>query len=199
MLRCEGLSQTYVSGGRPLTVLKDITFTLDDGGFLAIVGPSGSGKTTLLGLRITSYNVCYTKLLRLLVAGPRTAQGSGALEIGGFGRYNWYDKSFNQIDSSKHKNSWGGGARIGYFLTERWSLELDGSANATDLDQSNATSVGLVYWPFHLRAIYNVPVSGTLTWMLGGGANRITSYNVCYTKLLRSECSFLIRSSEVVQ
>ena len=50
MLRCEGLAQTYLSGGRPLAVLKDITFTLEGGGFLAIVGPSGSGKTTLLGL-----------------------------------------------------------------------------------------------------------------------------------------------------
>ena len=50
MLRCEGLTQTYTSGGHPLTVLKDITFALEDGGFLAIVGPSGSGKTTLLGL-----------------------------------------------------------------------------------------------------------------------------------------------------
>lgn len=50
MLRCEGLTQTYLSGGHPLTVLKDITFSLEDGGFLAIVGPSGSGKTTLLGL-----------------------------------------------------------------------------------------------------------------------------------------------------
>jgi putative ABC transport system ATP-binding protein len=30
--------------------LKDITFALEDGSFLAIVGPSGSGKTTLLGL-----------------------------------------------------------------------------------------------------------------------------------------------------
>jgi putative ABC transport system ATP-binding protein len=50
MLRSESLTQTYISGGRPLTVLNDITFTLERGGFLAIVGPSGSGKTTLLGL-----------------------------------------------------------------------------------------------------------------------------------------------------
>ena len=50
MLRCESLTQTYLSGGRELTVLKNITFTLEPGGFLAIVGPSGSGKSTLLGL-----------------------------------------------------------------------------------------------------------------------------------------------------
>jgi putative ABC transport system ATP-binding protein len=50
MLHCESLTQTYLSGGRPLTVLNDITFSLERGGFLAIVGPSGSGKTTLLGL-----------------------------------------------------------------------------------------------------------------------------------------------------
>ena len=50
MLRCQGLTQTYLSGGRQLTVLNNITFSLERGGFLAIVGPSGSGKTTLLGL-----------------------------------------------------------------------------------------------------------------------------------------------------
>ncbi len=50
MLSCQALHHEYLSGGRRLTVLKDITFSLDAGGFLAIVGPSGSGKTTLLGL-----------------------------------------------------------------------------------------------------------------------------------------------------
>ncbi len=50
MLACENLRHEYLSGGRRLSVLKDITFQLERSGFLAIVGPSGSGKTTLLGL-----------------------------------------------------------------------------------------------------------------------------------------------------
>jgi putative ABC transport system ATP-binding protein len=50
ILRCHSLSRTYRSGDRELTVLKDITFELEAGDFLAILGPSGSGKTTLLGL-----------------------------------------------------------------------------------------------------------------------------------------------------
>ncbi|UCF40400.1 MAG: ABC transporter ATP-binding protein [Gemmatimonadota bacterium] len=50
MIIAEHLEQTYMSGGRPLTVLKDVNLSVDPQGFVAIVGPSGSGKTTLLGL-----------------------------------------------------------------------------------------------------------------------------------------------------
>ena len=50
MIRVESLSKEYLSGGRPLTVLKAIPLEIPTGELAAIVGPSGSGKTTLLGL-----------------------------------------------------------------------------------------------------------------------------------------------------
>lgn len=50
MLKTEEVSKTFRSGGRPLTVLKDINFQMDEGQTCAVLGPSGCGKTTLLGL-----------------------------------------------------------------------------------------------------------------------------------------------------
>ena len=50
ILRVENLTKTYSSGGRDLTVLHGVNFSLEPGDTFAIVGPSGSGKTTLLGL-----------------------------------------------------------------------------------------------------------------------------------------------------
>lgn len=50
ILNVNQLKKSYESGSGILTVLDDITFSLESGETFAIVGPSGSGKTTLLGL-----------------------------------------------------------------------------------------------------------------------------------------------------
>ncbi len=50
ILNVQQLRKSYASGGKELTVLDEIDFSVPVGTTFAIVGPSGSGKTTLLGL-----------------------------------------------------------------------------------------------------------------------------------------------------
>jgi len=50
MLIARDVTKEYMSGEQKLVVLRDVSFTIQQGAFVAIVGPSGSGKTTLLGL-----------------------------------------------------------------------------------------------------------------------------------------------------
>lgn len=47
-VRC--ISKVYHSGTTSLTVLREVSFTLEAGTTCALVGPSGSGKTTLLSV-----------------------------------------------------------------------------------------------------------------------------------------------------
>ena len=117
--------------------------------------------------------------LGLFALSPVAAQQptKGTWELGGFGRYTWYDDSFQQIDSTKGKNSWGGGGRIGYFFSPKWNIELDGAANATDLGSATATSIGMVYMPFHLGVNYNARLSNSFSWFIGPRIN-YNRYNV---------------------
>jgi putative ABC transport system ATP-binding protein len=50
MLIARDVTKEYMSGEQKLAVLRDVSFDIEQGSFVAIVGPSGSGKTTLLGL-----------------------------------------------------------------------------------------------------------------------------------------------------
>jgi putative ABC transport system ATP-binding protein len=50
MIEIKNVSKSYVSGDIETKVLHDVSFTIHDGEFLAIMGPSGSGKSTLMNI-----------------------------------------------------------------------------------------------------------------------------------------------------
>ena len=49
-IEVRSVSKTFQTRGGPLPVLDDLSFSVADGEFVAVIGPSGCGKSTLLGV-----------------------------------------------------------------------------------------------------------------------------------------------------
>lgn len=101
-----------------------------------------------------------------LVANPSrvAAQRSQALEFGAFGSYWRFDKSFLL------ENAFGGGARIGYNLSDRLGLEVTGDYVMTrDLAATQDVEVSTV----GVGLVFNFPASDKITLLASGGYARV--------------------------
>jgi NitT/TauT family transport system ATP-binding protein len=72
-IRVEALSKHYASRAGAVTALADISFSVAEGEFVAIVGPSGCGKSTLLKILagLLSTSAGEARLRGTPIAGPR--------------------------------------------------------------------------------------------------------------------------------
>lgn len=50
MIRVEHLNKYYINGDMKLHALKDLSFHIEEGEFVAIMGSSGSGKSTMMNI-----------------------------------------------------------------------------------------------------------------------------------------------------
>jgi peptidoglycan-associated lipoprotein len=103
----------------------------------------------------------------LVGAVPATAQQRGTMEFGAFGSNSSWDNSLNM------NSNWGAGARVGVFITPRFSAEFEGGGGSASRGLGLANvNVGvlsgrLTFVPFKV---------GSLSALLGLGADHTDTY-----------------------
>ena len=117
----------------------------------------------------------YVAAIALLAVAPLAAQSKGTIEIGGFGRYTDYTNAYKV--RGPDDNRIGGGGRLGFFVGNNLALEFAASFNPTDLRSNQpeipstmgAISRPLRYTPVNAHLVYNAPLSGLFSLMVGAG------------------------------
>ncbi len=110
--------------------------------------------------KLKCIGVSFTFAVSALVA-PLAAQKPGTVEIGGFGRYTWFDSSL-----PINKDQAGGGGRLGVFVLP--NLAIEGEASYTVLNVSGGVPHA-GFLPITGRAVYNVPAGERAAVLLGIG------------------------------
>ena len=92
ILKVQNLCKTYGTGEAKVDALKNVSFSLEKGEFVAVVGESGSGKSTLLnciGALDVPTSGTVTTLLNMLGGLDRPSSGSVTVDGQELGRMNY--------------------------------------------------------------------------------------------------------------
>jgi len=103
----------------------------------------------------------------LIAAAPAVAQTRGTMEFGGFASVGTFDSKVGM------DNGFGGGGRVGMFLTPRFSIEVDGGAmragRSPGFVGSPDVNVGLLY----ARGLWAPVMWGRSALILGAGITHV--------------------------
>ncbi|MGE0354894.1 MAG: OmpA family protein [Gemmatimonadales bacterium] len=107
---------------------------------------------------MSSRSLLVAGLAALLATGPAAAQAGSSVELGGFGRYTWFDTKLGIDDGA------GFGGRIGFFFLR--NLAIEGDASYVTVPSGGLGNVS--YVPIHAGLTYNLPWGQDLAILVGG-------------------------------
>jgi outer membrane protein OmpA-like peptidoglycan-associated protein len=96
----------------------------------------------------------------LAAASDLQAQRAGTFEVGLFPTIAYFDRALRLNQATA-----GPGIRLGYFITDRLTIEADGSWVPTD----DTNDEDVKYMPFHGRLVANFPTSDVVWFFVGAG------------------------------